>query len=228
MKNNDPLFEKLADLKPETLLDTGCGCGSYISALSPLCGKITAVDISPGLIERCRREHPKSNITYLTMDGKNLPFSDGRFTAVMERGFLHHMTEWEKALDEMIRVSSRYILIVEPFDDLRNKAKKHTLYCHKFFTKVQNDAGYPHYEHIKPEVLVEYFNRKEISIETHIVKSDKLIEFDEFFIDFQHFASKSRKRDFFTKKFEELRRELEGNKLCKNDIIYIFAEKDGR
>jgi len=230
MKNNDPLFEKLADLKPETLLDTGCGCGNYISAISPLCGRITAVDISHGLIERCRREHQKSNITYLTMDGKNLLFSDRRFTAVMERGSLHHMTEWEKALDEMIRVSSRYILIAEPFDDLRNKAKKHTFYCHKFFTKVQNEAGYPHYEHIKPEVLLEYFNRKGLSIEINIVKSDKLIEFNEFFMDFYHFASKTLNRKDFINRFEELRRELEENMLCENDIIYIFAEKqqDGR
>jgi len=40
MKNKDPLSEKLAILKPETLLDTGCGCGSY-----------TAVDISGGLVK---------------------------------------------------------------------------------------------------------------------------------------------------------------------------------
>jgi len=228
MKKNDPLSKKLALLKPDTLLDTGCGCGSYIAALSPLCGKITAVDISGGLIERCMREHQKNNITYLTMDGKNLMFPDVNFTVVMERGTLHHMIEWEKALDEMVRVSSRYIFVVEPFDDLRNKAKKNTLYCHKFFTEVQNDAGYSHYEHIKPELLLEYFRRKEIPVETTVIKSDELIEFDEFFMDFQHFASKSSKRDLFIKRFEELRRELEGNKLCENDRIYIFAEKGGR
>ncbi|MEQ8171394.1 MAG: hypothetical protein ABRQ38_21055, partial [Candidatus Eremiobacterota bacterium] len=74
----------------------------------------------------------------------------------------------------------------------------------------------------------EYFRRKEIPVETTVIKSDELIEFDEFFMDFQHFASKSSKRDLFIKRFEELRRELEGNKLCENDRIYIFAEKGGR
>jgi len=227
MKKNDPLSEKLALLKPETLLDTGCGCGNYTSALSPLCGKITAVDISGGLIERCMREHQKSNITYLTMDGKNLMFPDGSFTVVMERGTLHHMIDWEQALDEMIRVSSKYIFVVEPFDDLRSKAKKNTLYCHKFFTEVQNDAGYHHYEHIKPELLFNYFKRTNCSVESTVIKSDKPVEFDEFFMDFQLFASKSSKRDVFVKRFEELRRELEGNRLCEHDLIYIFAKKDG-
>jgi ubiquinone/menaquinone biosynthesis C-methylase UbiE len=225
MEENDPLINKLISLKPETLLDVGCGCGSFTAAISPICGKITAVDMFQGLIDRSRREHDKPDITYLTMDGKNLLFPDCGFTVVMERGTLHHILEWEKALDEIIRVSSKFILLVEPFDDPRSEEKRNTLYCHNFLTEVQNDAGYPHYTHIKPEVLIQYLKRKDISMESHIVRTDKLIEFDEFFCDFSHFIKKSTRKEYFSKRFEELKKEFAGKMLCDNDMIYIFTEK---
>ena len=39
------------------------------------------------------------------MDGRSLAFADGSFDVVLERESLHHSLEWERILDEMLRVS---------------------------------------------------------------------------------------------------------------------------
>ena len=44
------------------------------------------------------------------MDGRKLNFNDNTFDIVIERATLHHSHNWEKVLEEMIRVSSKYIV----------------------------------------------------------------------------------------------------------------------
>ena len=111
MESKEPVLERIALVKPDNVLDVGCGCGSSTVKLSPYCGKIIAIDFSSELIDRCKRENQKPNITYLCMDGRNIQYPDDSFDLVVEQYSLHHVLEWEKVLDEMIRVSSKHILI---------------------------------------------------------------------------------------------------------------------
>lgn len=43
-----------------------------------------------------------------------IPFKDNSFDLVFEANVLHHLDKDKKAVEEMIRVSSKYIIIVEP------------------------------------------------------------------------------------------------------------------
>jgi phosphatidylethanolamine/phosphatidyl-N-methylethanolamine N-methyltransferase len=63
---------------PEKMLEIGVGPGSHLSDYT--CGKITAVDVSPKMMERCCNRHPQVNC--LLMDGENLAFADGSFDLV--------------------------------------------------------------------------------------------------------------------------------------------------
>ena len=210
---------------PEKVLDVGCGCGSFTAQLSPHCRKITAIEFSPGLIQRCKNENQKPNITYLCMDGRNLGFPDNSFDLVLERTTLHHIFEWEKALNEMIRVSAKYILIQEPLDDPRSEAKRNTIRAQNLYLEIQKEVGYPHYRYIPEESLMGYFRKENIKIKSQVIRSDKPKEFDEYFSNFGDFAERSRRKKYWLERLDNLRKELEGKKLCEEDSIFIIGVK---
>ena len=129
-------------LKPEHVLDLGCGCGSFTAEMSPHCGKIIAIDSSSVLIDRCKSENQKPNINYVCMDARKVDYPDACFNLVLERACLHHILEWEKVLDEMMRLSSKYVLIEEPMDDPRSDAKRNAIQAQRFYLEVQKEAGF--------------------------------------------------------------------------------------
>jgi SAM-dependent methyltransferase len=225
MDSSDTLLSKVALLKPNSVLDVGCGCGSFTSQLSPYCDKITAIDHSQVLIDRCRRENGKPNIAYAWMNGRQLQFDDNSFELVLERTMLHHVREWQRVLDEMIRVSSRHILVEEPIDDPRSEEKKNAMRARRLYLKLQQEVGYPHFECLSPGSLMEYFRKREIPTESQITRSDKLVDFDQFFGSFGDFAEKSDRPQFWHDKLDHLRHELGGKMFCEEDIVFISAVK---
>jgi SAM-dependent methyltransferase len=225
MEKNEKILERVSLLKPKNVLDVGCGCGGFTVKLSPYCGKITAIDFSQELIDRCKKENPGPNITYLCMDGRDIHYPDGSFDLVMERSFLHHILEWEKALDEMIRVSSKYILIEEPIDDPRSEEKRNAIYAQKLYLELQREVGYSHYQYIRIDSLIQYFKRRNIAIETEVIKSDEPIDFDDNFSSFGVFAEKSKRKEYWLKRLDSLKAELAGKKLCQEDCVFIQAIK---
>lgn len=222
---HDKILERIVLLKPDNILDVGCGCGGFTAKLSPHCREITAIDSSQALIDRCKRESQRPNISYLCMDGKNIRYGDNSYDLVAERLTLHHILEWEKALDEMIRVSSKYVLVEEPIDDPRNEEKRNAIRAQELNLELQNEVGYSHYKYLPLSSLIGYFRKRNISIETEIVRSDKLIEFDKFFSSFGDFAEKSSRKEYWLDRLESLRRELNGKKFCEEDIVFIAAQK---
>jgi ubiquinone/menaquinone biosynthesis C-methylase UbiE len=225
MKKNDPILEKITLLKPEKVLDVGCGCGSFTSELSPYCKKITAIEPSPELIKRCKSENRKPNITYLCMDGRDLGFPDNSFDLVLERTTLHHIFEWEKALAEMIRVSAKYILIEEPLDDPRSEAKRNTIRAQNLYLEIEKEVGYSHYRYIPEKSFIDYFRKENIKTKSQIIRSDKPKEFDEYFSNFGDFAERSKRKKYWLERLDNLRKELGGKKLCEEDSIFIIGLK---
>lgn len=225
MERQDALLNRVSLLKPHHVLDVGCGCGTFTAKLSPYCENITAVDHSQALIDRCKKENGKSNITYACMDGRELGYPDNSFDLVLERMALHHVSEWQKVLDEIIRVSSKHILVEEPIDDLRNEEKKNAVQARQLFLKLQQEVGYPHYECLSPHSLIDYFRRRNLPIQSEIVRSDKLVDFDQFFSSFGDFAEKSNRRQYWYDQLEHLRQELGDKMLCEEDIVFISAVK---
>ena len=225
MEKIDTILEKVSLLKPNKVLDVGCGCGSFTTQLSPHCREIIAIDSSQALIDRCMKENQEPNITYMCMDGRDIRYPDSSFDLVLERTALHHIRQWKKALDEMIRVSSKYVLVEEPIDDPRSQEKKTSMRAQRFFLELQNEVGYSHFKYIALDHLIRYFDRRGISAETQIVKSDKLTDFEKYFSSFGEFAEKSTRKKYWLDRLDGLRRELNSKKLCEEDVAFIFAVK---
>ena len=218
-------ISRIKELSPKTALDIGCGCGEFTAGISQYCGHITAIDPSETLITRCKNEHQKPNVEYIKMDGRKLDFPDNHFDLVYEHASLHHMSGWQKAIDEMIRVSKKYIFIGEPHDDPRSKEKQNTIYINKVFLELQHEANYEHYQHFKPEVIEDYLRSRNINFESYIVRLEDPIPFKEYADIFEIFAGRTARKEFWMEKLEEIRKDLSNENLCESDMLYVFGEK---
>lgn len=218
------ILKKLQSIKPENVLDIGCGCGDFTKEISRYCKHITAIDISKRLIERCIRENKTPNTEYLCIDGRNTGFTDKSYDCVLERASLHHMTNWSKAIDEMIRLSSKYVLVTEPLDDNRSTEKRNLNEAQKLYLEVQHEAGFEHYNHLKQETLLEYFKSRGIKYECEIEKFDEILEFDGYFNMYEYFADKTTNKNYWMNRLEEFKTRLNGEKFCCNDVINVYCE----
>lgn len=219
------LIKYIEKLKPVKVLDVGCGCGSFTAKIAPYCEHITAIDSSQPLIDRCKKENQLPNVDFVCMDARKIEYSENSFDLVLERASLHHILEWRAVLNEMTRVSSKYVCIEEPIDDPRNEEKRNTIAAQDLFLELQKEIGYSHYKHHAPEVLLEYFTSRGMEYESRIVKSDQSIDFVEYFEQFDRFAEKSQRKEYWLERLAGLKKELKGGKLSENDTLFIFAVK---
>ncbi|MHB8156317.1 MAG: class I SAM-dependent methyltransferase [Desulfocucumaceae bacterium] len=219
------LIKHIKKIKPENVLDVGCGCGSFTVKIAPYCKHITAIDSSQPLIDRCKKENQLPNVDFVRMDAGNIEYPDNSFDLVLERASLHHILEWRAVLDEMTRFSSKDVCIEEPIDDPRNEEKRNTIAAQDLFLELQKEIGYPHYKHHAPEALLEYFTLRGMEYESQIVMSDQSIEFVEYFAQFELFAEKSQRKEYWLERLAGLKNELKGGKLSENDTLFVFAVK---
>jgi ubiquinone/menaquinone biosynthesis C-methylase UbiE len=94
----------------ENVLEIGAGTG-YLSLNLMLAGKIdklTATDISPGMLEALRANAKalklSSRVKTKAVDAETLPFKDNQFDLVMGHAILHHIPDLDQAFSEFHRV----------------------------------------------------------------------------------------------------------------------------
>lgn len=91
-----------------TLLDIGCGNGIYSYHFAQLCGKVTGIDSSRNMLS----ENPCANVAQ--GDAEHLPFAANSFDVAFEANLLHHVNDRAKVVQEMARVSRRWVILIEP------------------------------------------------------------------------------------------------------------------
>src|SRR5882724_3418518 len=92
---NIQILRWMGPLKGKKILDLGCGLGDAAVYFAMQGAKVTAVDISPGMIKVLRRlaarEKVSGRIKSMRAVGEKLPFKDGSFDFVYGNGVLHHL-----------------------------------------------------------------------------------------------------------------------------------------
>jgi ubiquinone/menaquinone biosynthesis C-methylase UbiE len=91
-------------------LDIGCADGSFAIELSSYAKKITAVDLSPVMIDTAKKSANRANLEFIVADAKKLPFSDHTFDLVISRRGPVSEPEF---LEEAIRVTRPGGLLIE-------------------------------------------------------------------------------------------------------------------
>lgn len=95
---------------PGPFLDFGCGTGQVCRSLRKYHADVYAFDISVISVEKNVRDN---NVLGVVANAFYVPFANQAFATVCCNGVLHHIIDLESAIDEMARVSDRYILISE-------------------------------------------------------------------------------------------------------------------
>ena len=93
--------------KKTRLLEVGCGWGIYTFHLDRVCN-VHGIDTSLELLDR----NPIDNTQ--VMDVRELRFDDNTFDVVFAHDMLHRVPELDTAIQEMRRVSKRYVVVAEP------------------------------------------------------------------------------------------------------------------
>jgi ubiquinone/menaquinone biosynthesis C-methylase UbiE len=87
----------------DSVLELGCGTGYFTRELVKKDVQITAIDISPELIEKAKQEIKSENVSFQVQNAYQMDFEIARFDAVIGSSVLHHL-EIEKAFSEIYRV----------------------------------------------------------------------------------------------------------------------------
>ena len=102
------VIRRYVDLSGRTrLLDVGCGNGFFTYYFDKICDA-HGVDYSDQML----RMNPARK-TY-RMDANHLEFDDDSFEVVFSHAMLHHVHNIDAVIGEMRRVSSRYVVLLEP------------------------------------------------------------------------------------------------------------------
>ncbi len=108
-------WRRLLDgIVPERVLEIGCNVGWNLEYLRRLgVADLYGMEPQPYAVSRARARNPLFNVLHGT--AFELPFRDGFFDLVFTSGVLIHIAPDAigKALDEMHRVSRRYIVAIE-------------------------------------------------------------------------------------------------------------------
>jgi ubiquinone/menaquinone biosynthesis C-methylase UbiE len=130
-----------------TLLDSGCGDGWDAYLRKKYFKKITATDIEtnpnwknlslPGLV-------------FKKADSEKLKFKNKSFDTVIEKDMLHHASNPEDALKEMVRVAKRRVIVIEAnrynplFYINLTLLNNHQHFTQKRFSGIMASAGVPY------------------------------------------------------------------------------------
>ena len=107
-----PKLKKISDVIKNngslSLLDVGCGNGTFTLYWKDLF-KTFGTDYSIKMLSNLSGMLPVA-----LSDAHNLPFKTSSFDVVFESNMLHHIKNVTDVLEEMMRLSSKYIIIIEP------------------------------------------------------------------------------------------------------------------
>jgi ubiquinone/menaquinone biosynthesis C-methylase UbiE len=90
------------------ILDVGCGNGIFTVRFARAGAKVVGLDYSLFLL----RQNPHRGLS--CGDATALPFADASFDIAFEGNVLHHVPNRENVIREMVRVSRRYVVLLEP------------------------------------------------------------------------------------------------------------------
>ncbi len=115
------LMQALADLRFDSLLDVG-GAEGYKAALARhLFGcNVMSCDLSG---EACRRAEEIYALPTLALDIHKLPFSDESHDVVVASETIEHVIDYAQAVEEMMRVARKAVVITVPHESFRQVAE---------------------------------------------------------------------------------------------------------
>jgi len=101
------LTEAMGGLEARTVLEVGCGLGHTLRVFKELGYEASGIDIAPSAVAVCKRKG-------LTAALKAVEDTEGAYDLVSSDGMLEHFLNFEPPARHLMRLSSRYVLLIQP------------------------------------------------------------------------------------------------------------------
>jgi ubiquinone/menaquinone biosynthesis C-methylase UbiE len=100
------LFVDFDALEDKAVLDVGAGSGIATQLLAEAGAKVTAIDLTDWAVETTRRRLDAFGLEgdVRQADAEQLPFAEASFDLVFSWGVIHHSSDMDRALAELVRV----------------------------------------------------------------------------------------------------------------------------
>ena len=111
------LVENIMHVLPKsfkTIIDVGCGEGYLLYCLEKKYpqSSLFGLDLTNGRIQATKKHVPKAKL--LRGDIFELPFPDNTFDVVICSELLEHLTDYPKAISELIRITKKRLIVTVP------------------------------------------------------------------------------------------------------------------
>jgi ubiquinone/menaquinone biosynthesis C-methylase UbiE len=100
------LFVDFDSLQDRDVLDVGCGSGIATQLFAEAGARVTAIDLTDWAVETTRARLTAFDLSGDVQrgDAEQLPFADESFDLVFSWGVIHHSSDMDRALAELVRV----------------------------------------------------------------------------------------------------------------------------
>jgi 2-polyprenyl-3-methyl-5-hydroxy-6-metoxy-1,4-benzoquinol methylase len=114
------LDELFATAAPGSVLDVGCGEGVLTARWAERLGgaRVVGIDLPDPKLEAHWRQNERANLEFTTGTAEELPFERDEFELVAAIETLEHVNDPERAVAELARVASGYVLASVPREPL--------------------------------------------------------------------------------------------------------------
>jgi SAM-dependent methyltransferase len=121
----------LTNVRGPNVLEVGCGTGTLARSIAQLGYQVVASDVDASMLQRLADAAGTEGLPLRTQVAfvETLPFPDHSFDTVVAAHTLEHVRDFEKAVEEMVRVAQHRIIIVVP----RQRYYRYTVDYHLHF-----------------------------------------------------------------------------------------------
>jgi ubiquinone/menaquinone biosynthesis C-methylase UbiE len=145
------------NLSGKKVLDVACGTGRFSRLFRSMGSNVVGLDLSRAMLNRSRDR--QSAEAYVEASALHLPFKDSAFDMAISVNAFNHLPAFEKAINEICRVSQRVVL---------GLPHKHSVLLLNTLYRVLRGWGYQYTRHKTarykgaPLVYTRYFSEKEL------------------------------------------------------------------
>ncbi|GAA3409464.1 class I SAM-dependent methyltransferase [Paenibacillus hodogayensis] len=134
------------DMNQLVVLDAGCAAGWYTEQFIKLGAQVTAVDLSPEMVEACKRRVGDKAQVFTCDLAEPLPFENETFDLIVSSLTLHYIDDWAPTFREFHRVmkpgGSLIFSVHHPFMDFKHFDRP-DYFSHELLKEIWNkkDSG---------------------------------------------------------------------------------------
>lgn len=117
VRNWARMLSKALPTFPNSALEVGCNLGANLVALKPMIKELNGLEPNKQVLENAKKDSRLEGVNLVNGNGFEIPFKDNSVELVFTNGVLIHIhpDNLGKVVDEIYRVSSKYIICSEYF-----------------------------------------------------------------------------------------------------------------